>query len=49
MFQPLSQWIATENHSREQPPGATKKLLKLFLKIHLIFQLLPRRIATKDH
>nr|DAK97232.1 MAG TPA: hypothetical protein [Caudoviricetes sp.] len=30
MFQPLSQWIATENHSREQPPGATKKAFNSF-------------------
>ena len=49
MFQSLSQWIATENHSREQPPGATKKLLKAFLKRTLIFQPLPRRIAAGDH
>ena len=27
MFQSLSQQIATENHSREQPPGATKIII----------------------
>nr|DAD95017.1 MAG TPA: hypothetical protein [Siphoviridae sp. ctGfF74] len=30
MFQSVSQWIATGNHSREQPPGVIKKAIKSF-------------------